>query len=102
MGDTSDQNENRLIAERREKLAKLRESGVAFPNDFRRSSVAEELHSAYGKRSPESLEIEMPMVHVAGRLMAKRVMGKVSFVKIQDRSDQIQLYVERDRVSSDL
>ena len=102
MGDTSDQNENRLIAERREKLAKLRESGVAFPNDFRRSSVAEELHSAYGKRSPESLEIEMPMVHVAGRLMAKRVMGKVSFVKIQDRSDQIQLYVERDRVSIDV
>ena len=102
MGDTSDQNENRLIAERREKLTKLRESGVAFPNDFRRSSVAEELHSAYGKRSPESLEIEMPMVHVAGRLMAKRVMGKVSFVKIQDRSDQIQLYVERDRVSIDV
>ncbi len=102
MGDSSDQSENRLIAERREKLAKLRERGVAFPNDFRRDSIVAELHSAYGEHSPESLEAEMPMVHVAGRLMVKRVMGRASFVKIQDRSGQIQLFVERDRISADV
>lgn len=102
MSDSSDQSENRLIAERREKLGKLREQGIAFPNDFRRDSIAAELHSAYGEHSGESLETESPMVHVAGRLMAKRVMGKASFAKIQDRSGQIQLFVERDRVSPEI
>jgi lysyl-tRNA synthetase class 2 len=102
MVGSDDQNENRLISDRREKLAKLRERGIAFPNDFRRDSIAAELHSAYGEHSTESLEAEKPVVHVAGRLMAKRVMGKASFVKIQDRSGQLQLFVERDRVSADL
>ena len=37
-------------------------------------------------------------VSVSGRMMAKRVMGKASFVKIQDRSGQIQLRLERDRL----
>ena len=47
--------ENRLIAERRAKLAKLREGGAAFPNDFKRSELAGELVAAYQSRSAESL-----------------------------------------------
>ncbi len=94
--------ENRLIAERRGKLDRLREGGEAYPNDFRRDSIADELHCAFGERSAASLEADSPQVSVAGRMMAKRVMGKVSFVKIQDRSGQIQLFVERDRVSPDV
>ena len=90
--------ENRLIAERRGKLDQLRADG-AFPNDFRRDSVADELLSAYGERTSESLEADALPVRVAGRMMAKRVMGKASFAKIQDRSGQIQLFIERDRVS---
>ncbi len=93
--------EHRLIAERRLKLAKLRDVG-AFPNDFRRDSVADELQSAYGAHSTEALETDSPSVRVAGRMMAKRVMGKVSFVKVQDQSGQIQLFVERDRVSPEV
>ena len=100
MAETSEQNENRLIAERREKLGQLREKGAAFPNDFRRDFIAGELHAIYGEHSTESLATESPVVHVAGRMMAKRVMGKVSFLKIQDRSGQLQLFVERDRVSA--
>jgi len=102
MAETSEQNENRLIAERREKLGKLREKGAAFPNDFRRNFIAGELHAIYGEHSAESLEAESPVVHVAGRMMVKRVMGKVSFIKIQDRSGQLQLFVERDRISPEL
>ena len=102
MTETSAQSENRLIAERREKLGRLREKGSAFPNDFRRDSIAAELHAAYGEHEAESLEAESPMVHVAGRMMAKRVMGKVSFINIQDRSGQIQLFVQRDHITPEL
>ncbi|MED5535135.1 MAG: OB-fold nucleic acid binding domain-containing protein, partial [Pseudomonadota bacterium] len=93
--------EHRLIAERRLKLAKLRDTG-AFPNDFRRDSMADELQSVYGAHSPEVLETDSPSVCVAGRMMAKRVMGKASFVKVQDQSGQIQLFIERDRVSPEV
>ncbi len=99
--ETTEQSENRLIAERREKLGELRSRGNAFPNDFRRDAVAGELHAGYGAHTNESLEQEGRVVHVAGRMMAKRVMGKVSFANIQDRSGQIQLFIERDSVSSD-
>ena len=78
---TSDaDSENKLIAERRRKLDQLRESGNAYPNDFRRSDIADALHAAYGKHSAESLADESVGVAVAGRLMAKRVMGKSTFV----------------------
>ena len=94
-----DGQENRLITERRAKLARLRETGIAFPNDFRRDSLAGELLAAYGSHSAESLAADKIVVAVAGRMMIKRVMGGSSFVKLQDRSGQIQLFVRRDRVS---
>ncbi len=93
--------ENRLIAERRAKLERLRD-GDAFPNDFRRDSLAGELLAGFGEHSPESLDEEAQRVRVAGRMMAKRVMGKASFVKLQDRSGQIQLFIERDTVTPEL
>jgi lysyl-tRNA synthetase class 2 len=98
--EKTSQGENKLITERREKLDRLRD-GNAFPNDFRRDSLAGELLSAYGERKASAFDGESISVRVAGRMMAKRVMGKASFVKIQDSSGQIQLYVERDRVSAE-
>lgn len=93
---TETQDENKLIAQRREKLAALREQGNAFPNHFRRDSLAAELHEQYGDKSTEELEAMAVPVKVAGRLMAKRVMGKASFAKLQDMSGEIQLYLQRD------
>lgn len=98
MEDISKPNEHRLIAERRRKLQDLREDGQAFPNDFRRDSISGELHATYGGRSLESLEAEPITVSVAGRLMVKRVMGKASFAKLQDRSGRIQLFIEQDAI----
>ena len=43
--ETTPQDENALIAERRAKLARLREAGIAFPNDFRRDALAADLHA---------------------------------------------------------
>ncbi len=85
--------ENHLIAERRSKLAALRGQGIAFPNDFRRADYAQDLQDAYadaGRWTGEALEGEGRRVALAGRLMAKRVMGKASFAQLQDMSGRIQ------------
>jgi lysyl-tRNA synthetase class 2 len=86
--------ENKLIAERRAKLEKLRGGGVAFPNDFRRDALADQLHTAYADRPPEWFDQNTVRVKVGGRMMAKRVMGKASFVKIADRTGEIQLFLQ--------
>jgi lysyl-tRNA synthetase, class II len=91
-----EQEEHRLVVHRREKLQALRERGNPFPNDFRRNSVAEELHGLYGSRSAESLEQGEVGVSIAGRMMEKRVMGKASFAKLQDNSGRMQVFLERD------
>src|SRR5215470_11240404 len=91
--------ENKLIAERRAKLAELRRAagaGGAYPNDFRRDALAGELQAAYGEKSGEWLEANPTHVQVGGRLMFKRVMGKASFAKIADRTGQIQLYLQQE------
>lgn len=90
------QDENKLIAQRREKLAQIRERGNAFPNDFRRNVVAGELHAEYGEKSAEELEALAVRVQVAGRMMSRRIMGKASFAHLQDMSGRIQLFVQRD------
>ncbi|VAW98928.1 Lysyl-tRNA synthetase (class II) [hydrothermal vent metagenome] len=97
--DKTPEDENKLIAQRREKLAALRENGIAFPNDFRRNVVAGELHAEYGEKSREQLEELNVRVSVAGRMMLQRVMGKASFATVQDMSGKIQLYVQRDELA---
>jgi lysyl-tRNA synthetase class 2 len=97
--DDTNIDESKLIAERRRKLGELRENGNAYPNDFRRNALAEELQQSYGGHEDEHLRDENFVVSVVGRMMAKRVMGKASFVKLQDRSGQIQARFERDRLA---
>jgi lysyl-tRNA synthetase, class II len=91
----SEEDENHLIGERRVKLAKLRERGIAFPNDFRRNALAGDLLSAYGSKSAEALDASPVRVSVAGRMRAKRVMGKASFAKLEDSTGAIQLFLQQ-------
>jgi len=89
--------ENRLIAERRAKLAALRGQGIAFPNDFRRSDYAGDLQAEFADENRwtgEALEAEGRRVALAGRLLAKRVMGKAAFAQVQDVSGRIQLFLQ--------
>ena len=88
--------ENQLIAERRAKLKALREHGVAFPNDFKRVDYADDLQIEFAdkdKWTAEALDATPRRVQIAGRMLLKRVMGKASFVQIQDMSGRIQLYL---------
>jgi lysyl-tRNA synthetase class 2 len=87
--------EHKLIAQRRAKLEALRAKGNAFPTEFRRDHLAATLQSLYGNQDNEALEADLHQVKVAGRLMAKRVMGKASFARLQDMSDSIQLLLQR-------
>lgn len=97
----SAEDENKLIAQRREKLAGIRiaakEQGItAFPNTFRRDALAADLLEQYDDKSKEVLEELNIRVAVGGRMMAKRVMGKASFAQLQDMSGRIQLFLQRD------
>ncbi|MFT4614781.1 MAG: lysyl-tRNA synthetase class 2 [Bacteroidia bacterium] len=89
--------ENKLIAERRAKLAQLREEGVAFPNDFRRTAYAGALQSEFGEDSKVDLEAASREFAVSGRLIRNRG----AFLLIQDESDQIQLYIDRKALDAD-
>jgi lysyl-tRNA synthetase class 2 len=90
---TIHQDENQIIAERRNKLAAIRKAGIAFPNDFDRTHLAGDLHAAYSQLSHEELEAAQIHVSVAGRMMLKRVMGKASFATLQDMSGRLQLFI---------
>ncbi|HEY6898410.1 MAG TPA: lysine--tRNA ligase [Rhodocyclaceae bacterium] len=93
--------ENHIIAERREKLKTWRESGKAYPNDFARENLAGRLSEVYEDKTKEELEATPIEVKVAGRIMLKRVMGKASFITIQDMSGRIQIFVSRDAVGEE-
>ena len=89
--------DNALIAERRAKLAALRGQGIAFPNDFRRDAYADDLQAEYAdaeRWTGEALEATGRRVALAGRLLAKRIMGKAAFAQIQDLGGRIQLFLQ--------
>ncbi|MDY6942403.1 MAG: lysine--tRNA ligase [Pseudomonadota bacterium] len=89
------QDENSLIAQRRLKLQQWRENGQAFPNDFERNALSGDLLRRYGSLENAELEADPVQVRVAGRIMAKRVMGRSSFVHVQDMAGRIQLFFQQ-------
>jgi lysyl-tRNA synthetase class 2 len=98
--------DNQLIAERRQKLAAIRARGIAFPNDFKPTHHAADLHQRHGQVPNEELEPQAVQVAVAGRMMLKRVMGKACFATLQDGSfgdklGRVQLYITQDAVGAE-
>ncbi|WP_455205439.1 lysine--tRNA ligase [Kaarinaea lacus] len=94
----SEQETNKLIAQRKEKLSAMRDVGIAYPNTFRRDALAVELHDLYGEKSNDELAAQPVRVKVAGRMMTRRIMGKNTFAHIQDMTGQIQLFIGRDEL----
>lgn len=88
------QDENQLIALRREKLSEMREVGVAFPNDFKKEFHAADLQEKYLEHEKPWFNENEVRVSVAGRIMLKRVMGKASFITISDTTGRIQVYAQ--------
>jgi lysyl-tRNA synthetase class 2 len=101
------QDENQLIAERRDKLSAMRarqaQGGpVAFPNDFKPAHHADALHTAHGAKTAETLVEEKHTVRIAGRMVLKRVMGKASFATLQDSTGRMQVYVKGEEIGVDI
>ena len=101
------QDENQLIAERRDKLSAMRarqaQGGpVAFPNDFKPAHHADALHTAHGAKTAEVLAEEKHTVRIAGRMVLKRVMGKASFATLQDSTGRMQVYVKGEEIGVDI
>lgn len=90
--NTQAQDDNKLIAERRQKLAAIREEGNAFPNEFRRDILAADLQTAHGEKTKEELEGLGIRAKVAGRVMARRG----PFLVLQDMSGRVQLYADKE------
>lgn len=89
-------NTNELIQLRRKKLEEWRKRGNAFPTDFRRDALSSELLEKYAQKTEAELEAHPISVTVAGRMMTRRLMGKASFLHLQDMTGRIQLYVKED------
>ena len=101
------QDENQLIAERRDKLSAMRarqaQGGpVAFPNDFKPAHHADALHTAHGGKNAETLLAEKHTVRIAGRMVLKRVMGKASFATLQDSTGRMQVYIKGEEIGVDI
>ncbi len=94
--------ENQIVSLRREKLAQLRQKGIAFPNDFRRDAFAADLHAQYDALEKAELDPQEIPVKIAGRMMLKRAMGKASFATVQDMTGQIQLYINNQGVGEEI
>ncbi|MGA0808469.1 MAG: OB-fold nucleic acid binding domain-containing protein, partial [Burkholderiaceae bacterium] len=96
------QDENQLIAERRQKLAAIRATGVpAFPNDSSPSHRAAQLLKSHEAHSREDLEASPVQVVIAGRVMLKRVQGKASFLTLADSTGRLQVYLNDETVGED-
>ncbi len=90
--------EHRLTAERRRKLALLRERGRAYPNDFRPSGGTGEVGENYAEHDAASLGTKVRQVSLAGRII--RMRGP--FVVIDDGSGPIQLYLNKRQLPPEL
>lgn len=83
---------------RKAKLAEIRQQGIAFPNDFKRDTLAADIHQAFDHLDSAALETQHKKVKIAGRIMLRRLMGKASFTHIQDSSGRIQIYLKENEL----
>ena len=87
---------NHILRARRDKLSELQGAGE---DPFLITKFDQREHSLEIREHPEAFEGKT--VSVAGRILSKRVMGKASFLHLQDREGKIQVYVTRDSLGED-
>lgn len=100
--DMNESHDNAAMRVRREKLMQWREVTQAFPNHFKRCHLALPLHEQYHAHTNEQLEAEPVSVTIAGRIMMQRLMGKASFLSLQDMSGRMQVYLKQEWLSAEL
>jgi len=99
--DGQQSTEAQILEQRRTKLAALRAQGNAYPNDFRRDTLAADVLSTYAEATNDMLDAKPVRVAVAGRMMTRRIMGKAAFAHLKDMSGSLQVYVKRDDLGAE-
>jgi len=87
---------NEQVAQRRQKLSDLRDAGKAYPNGFKRDTLSSDIREDCEGLDKEAVESMNKVVTIAGRVMTRRLMGKASFVHLQDMNGRIQVYIKGD------
>ncbi|NOX32711.1 MAG: lysine--tRNA ligase [Deltaproteobacteria bacterium] len=91
----------KLIQVRKEKIKELKENGInLYPNDFKPSCSIKALKKIIEEK-PESLGEKGDEFSIAGRMMAINKMGKSSFIRFKDGSDQVQAYLQKNRIGDE-
>ncbi|MCY4345137.1 MAG: lysine--tRNA ligase [Gammaproteobacteria bacterium] len=97
-GDTSERDARKV---RRQRHDQWRARGGAFANDFRPDAESAALRADYGDWDKAQLDASPVAAAVAGRVMLRRVMGKASFITLEDGGGRIQCYLSRDRLGTE-
>jgi lysyl-tRNA synthetase class 2 len=85
-----------VLTELRHKLAAVRAAGFAYPTQFERREEIGALRAAFASLANEE---EAAGVHrVAGRVMAKRLHGKISFLTVKDGTGHLQIFAAQDEL----
>ena len=91
-------NENEQIAQRKLKLAAWRATGKAYPTAFHRDTWMADLVTQYAEWDTEQLAAAKKIVVIAGRMITRRLMGKASFIHMQEGSLRMQVYIAQDQL----
>ena len=94
-------NTSEILQRRIEKIRTLREQGIRlFPNDFKVSHSVIDIHAVVEK-DPAGITETGPSFTVAGRMMAVNRFGKSTFIRLRDRTGQLQAYVRKDKIGEE-
>ncbi len=93
-------NKDQFYQLRQSKLQSIQSNGQLYPNDFRRTVFSQEIHQKYSKTDSDTLREINHVVSVAGRLLSRRRMGKVTFADLSDMTGKIQLFVKQSVVEN--
>lgn len=98
----SSENDNLLKAEKRRKLADLRKTGInPYPYSFDRTHATTELKERFEKLAVGEKALDHSDIRVAGRIMAKRPMGKAAFLNLADQKGSLQIYLKVEELSGE-
>ena len=102
-GNDASSNLNDQEEARRAKMNDLRNAGIdPFGQAYERTCHTKDIHDAYGDKSIEELDALDKHVSIAGRIMAKRRMGKLGFIQLLDRDGRIQVVINQRIVGDDI
>ncbi|MEL0036080.1 MAG: lysine--tRNA ligase [Gammaproteobacteria bacterium] len=85
---------NEQMQLRRDKLEELRQRGEAYPNGYERDAISSDIIAEFEAQEKDAIAEQDKVVTIAGRIMTRRLMGKASFVHLQDVGGRIQVYVK--------